>query len=76
MPRVRLAGMDRATRSRALIGARHGSEVEDVDVRAIRDETDGNPFFVKQLVRHLEEVGGDGDRPVRRPRRAARASAT
>ena len=27
-------------------------------MRAIRAETDGNPFFVKQLVRHLEEVGG------------------
>ena len=28
-------------------------------MRAIRAETEGNPFFVKQLVRHLEEVGGD-----------------
>ena len=26
-------------------------------MRAIRAETEGNPFFVKQLVRHLEEAG-------------------
>ena len=30
-------------------------------VRAIREETDGNPFFVKQLVRHLEEDGRAGE---------------
>ena len=39
-------------------------------VRAIHEETGGNPFFVKQLVRHLVEVDGAdglrGDRPLGR----------
>ena len=28
-------------------------------VQAIQAETEGNPFFIKQLVRHLEELTGD-----------------
>jgi DNA-binding SARP family transcriptional activator len=57
VPRVRLGGMDEREVA-ALIGSWHGSEVEDGAVRVIHAETEGNPFFVKQLVRHLEEVGG------------------
>ena len=56
VPRVRLGGMDEREVA-ALIGSWHGTEVEDDAVRAIRAETEGNPFFVKQLVRHLEEAG-------------------
>ncbi len=56
VPRVRLGSMEQREVA-ALIGTWHGSEVEDDAVRAIREETEGNPFFVKQLVRHLEEMG-------------------
>jgi DNA-binding SARP family transcriptional activator/tetratricopeptide (TPR) repeat protein len=58
--RVRLAGLDEAEVAE-LIGAWHGHAVEARTVRAIRAETDGNPFFVKQLVRHLEEDGPAGE---------------
>jgi DNA-binding SARP family transcriptional activator len=57
VPRLRLGGMDEREVA-ALIDSWHGSEVEENAVRAIRAETSGNPFFVKQLVRHLEETGG------------------
>jgi DNA-binding SARP family transcriptional activator len=57
VPRVRLGGMDEREVA-ALIGSLHKSEVRDDAVRAIRAETEGNPFFVKQLVRHLEEAEG------------------
>jgi len=57
VPRVRLGGMDEREVG-ALIGSWHGAEVGGDAVRTIRAETEGNPFFVKQLVRHLEEVGG------------------
>jgi DNA-binding SARP family transcriptional activator len=56
VPRVHLDGMDEGEVA-ALIGSWHGAEVEGDAVRAIRAETQGNPFFVKQLVRHLEETG-------------------
>ena len=56
VPRLRLGAMDEREVA-ALIGSWHGTEVEDDAVRAIRAETQGNPFFVKQLVRHLEETG-------------------
>jgi tetratricopeptide (TPR) repeat protein len=59
VPRIALGGMDEGEVG-ALIGSVHDAEVDAGTVRAIRTETDGNPFFVKQLVRHLEEVGGDG----------------
>jgi DNA-binding SARP family transcriptional activator len=61
--RVRLGGMDEDEVAE-LIGAWHGDAMEAQTVRAIRDETDGNPFFVKQLVRHLEEDGRAGERHV------------
>lgn len=60
VPRLRLGGMDEREVA-ALIDSWHGSEVEENAVRAIRAETSGNPFFVKQLVRHLEETGGGAE---------------
>ena len=62
VPRVRLAGMDEHEIA-ALVGASPGTRLEGDAVRAIRADTDGNPFFAKQLVRHLEEVGGDPGEP-------------
>jgi hypothetical protein len=56
VPRVPLSGMGESEVA-ALIGSWHGEAVEQDAVRAIRAETEGNPFFVKQLVRHLEEAG-------------------
>jgi hypothetical protein len=56
VPRVRLGGMDeREVAAADRLLARHGGRGRRV--AAIRTETEGNPFFVKQLVRHLEEVG-------------------
>jgi DNA-binding SARP family transcriptional activator len=63
VPRLRLSGMDE-NEVAELIGSWHGGEVQPDTVRAIRAETGGNPFFVKQLVRHLEEVGGAGELEV------------
>jgi DNA-binding SARP family transcriptional activator len=58
VPRVRLGGMDDAEVGE-LVGALHGAAVAERTVRAIREQTDGNPFFVKHLVSHLEEAGGN-----------------
>ena len=56
--RVALGGMDDREIGQ-LIEAWHGTDVRHDTVQAIRAETEGNPFFVKQLVRHLEESTGD-----------------
>ena len=64
-----------------------GHELDDAGRRladAVYAETEGNPFFVSEVLRHLVETGGvrrEGDRWVpcadRRPRRASpRACAT
>ena len=42
------------------LAAAHGQELDADTVRGLRDETQGNPFFVNQLLRHLEEEGGEG----------------
>ncbi len=55
---VRLRGMDDGEIGE-LIATWHGTDVRADTVQAILAETEGNPFFVKQLVRHLEEVTGD-----------------
>ena len=57
LPRLHLSGLDLDEVS-LLVGETQGGPVDPSTVRTIRDETNGNPFFVKQLVRHLEE-GGD-----------------
>lgn len=56
--RVQLGGMEEREIA-ALIESWHGTDVRQETVQAIRAETEGNPFFVKQLVRHLEEVTGE-----------------
>jgi class 3 adenylate cyclase/tetratricopeptide (TPR) repeat protein len=57
--RVRLAGLedsDVVALMEALAG--HGIEGGAVELaHALRRETDGNPFFVNELLRHLAEVG-------------------
>ena len=60
LPRLHLDGLD-LDEVGALVGETHGGPVDGNTVRTIREETNGNPFFVKQLVRDLEE-GGDAAR--------------
>ena len=60
LPRLHLDGLDLEEVS-VLVGESHASPVDQHTVRTIRDETNGNPFFVKQLARDLEE-GGDAAR--------------
>ena len=57
LPRLHLQGLE-LDEVAALVGDTHGRPVAHATVQTIRDETNGNPFFVKQLVRDLEE-GGD-----------------
>jgi DNA-binding SARP family transcriptional activator len=56
LPRIHLTGLD-AEQTSALAGVWHGEPLRDATVRAIHAETDGNPFFIKQLIRHLEQTG-------------------
>src|SRR4051794_17730282 len=56
LPRLHLAGLDLDEVS-TLVDESHGGTVDPSTVRTIREETGGNPFFVKQLVRNLEEGG-------------------
>jgi len=53
LPRVRLDGMDEREVAELI-----GGGAEPGAVSAICAETGGNPFFVKQLARHLEELDG------------------
>jgi DNA-binding SARP family transcriptional activator len=62
--RVRLEGLGDADVA-ALAGAEDpAGRLAGERVRAIREETGGNPFFVKQLVRHLGEGGTGQDVPA------------
>jgi tetratricopeptide (TPR) repeat protein len=54
--RVRLRGLDAADLAE-LVAAWRGLELPAETIDAIHRETGGNPFFMKQLVRHLEELG-------------------
>src|SRR5262249_21460422 len=54
--RVRLRGLDAADLAE-LVAAWRGLELPPETIDAIHRETGGNPFFMKQLVRHLEELG-------------------
>lgn len=58
--RLHLEGLDELEVG-ALVGSWHGREASSQTVRAIHGETNGNPFFVKQLVRHLEESRDVGE---------------
>ena len=53
LPRVRLDGMDEREVAQLI-----GGDAAPGTVSAIHAETGGNPFFVKQLARHLEELDG------------------
>ena len=55
LPRLRLDGMDEREVAQLI-----GGDAAPGTVSAIHAETGGNPFFVKQLVRHLEELDRDG----------------
>lgn len=63
LPRLHLEGLD-ADATAALTRDWHGAPLRPPTVRAIHAETNGNPFFIKQLVRHLEQSGAvDADDP-------------
>jgi hypothetical protein len=48
-----------------LIGALTGKTAADAFARAVRSETEGNPFFVEEVLRHLGEAGAlAGDEPI------------
>jgi DNA-binding SARP family transcriptional activator/tetratricopeptide (TPR) repeat protein len=53
---VSLAGLDEPGVA-ALIASQAGHEAPPALARTVRDETDGNPFFVEEVVRHLLESG-------------------
>jgi DNA-binding SARP family transcriptional activator len=55
LPRVRLDGMDEREVAQLI-----GGDAAPGTVSAIHAETCGNPFFVKQLARHLEELDREG----------------
>jgi class 3 adenylate cyclase/tetratricopeptide (TPR) repeat protein len=58
--RFSLGGLDRAGVG-AFIEAAAGHELDDEEgvafVRAVWEETEGNPFFVAEVIRHLSETG-------------------
>jgi len=53
---LRLTGLDRGSLEQ-LMGATAGAPVAADLVDAVRDETDGNPFFAREVVAHLREDG-------------------
>ena len=57
--RVGLSGLDAAAVSAYLEEAAGRSfDAEDLDLaRAVHEETEGNPFFVREVLRHLAETG-------------------
>ena len=58
--RIALAGLE-DTEVVELLGAAAGHELDDTGVglaHALRRETDGNPFFTGEVIRHLGESGG------------------
>lgn len=57
--RLSLSGLDQAGVTTYLAQAvGHGLDVEELAVaRAIHSETEGNPFFVREVIRHLTETG-------------------
>ena len=71
--RVSLAGLDDAGVA-ALVEQAAGSALDEAGValaRAVYEETEGNPFFVREVLRHLVETGAverqDGSWITRRP---------
>jgi class 3 adenylate cyclase/tetratricopeptide (TPR) repeat protein len=54
--RVLLRGLD-GVGTAALVAARAGGEAPEAFVAAIFEETEGNPFFVGEVLQHLAETG-------------------
>ena len=54
--RVRLGGLD-ASEVGSLLAARARHEAPEAFVKLVHAETEGNPFFVDELLRHLVETG-------------------
>jgi len=66
--RVPLLGLDRAGVGAFLEAAAGHSLPDDEDeelIRAVWEETEGNPFFVAEVLRHLTETGGLEERDGR-----------
>ncbi len=59
--RVTLAGLDRVGVG-TLMEAHAGHPASSALVQTVHDETEGNPFFVEEVVRHLIETGTQFDR--------------
>ena len=57
LERISLTGLD-PTAVAALVAALTGRELDEGTVAAIHAETDGNAFFLEEVVRHLVEMGG------------------
>jgi predicted ATPase len=58
--RMSLTGLDDVA-VRSLVEAASGQTLDEAGLalaRAIREETEGNPFFVREVLRHLAETGG------------------
>ena len=53
--RIRLGGLDRAE-TEELVAGRADRDVTDSFVRRLRRGTDGNPFFIEETLRSLDEV--------------------
>jgi len=62
--RVPLRGLDEANVG-ALIHAWAGHEAPPGFVRAIHEHTEGNPFFIEEVLRHLAETDADYEREGR-----------
>src|SRR5262249_14331352 len=54
--RLLLRGLDRAEPA-ALVAARAQHEAPEAFVRVLHAETEGNPFFAEEVIRHLIEAG-------------------
>ena len=57
--RIELTGLD-DTGVLSLMEAAAGQPMDDAGVtlaHAVHSETDGNPFFVREVLRHLSEIG-------------------
>jgi len=66
--RLRLTGLDAAGVA-AFVESASGQELDDdhiVLAQAIHAETEGNPFFVREILRHLGETGGWDERRASR----------
>jgi DNA-binding SARP family transcriptional activator len=59
--RIRLRGLER-TELTMLVAAWRGGPLAPETIETIQRETGGNPFFVKQLVQHVEESSDGGYR--------------